>query len=237
MVDSTPIVLRDVNAWLAQEAAVLLARRDLPAGLFERIAQGAGGALARDQQLLSVYTASQEGPLQRWSAERVLSMTGRALDMGCGASFHGGAHPGLELVGMDLNWTMLARFPGARLLADAHDPPFLAESFDHVLLLNLLDSCREPYLVLQQADALLAPGGTLLISCAFAWQDSVTPRENRFDERFLLEFLSVRGYRHQGDSPLELDWPLHLGARTRHIHRTLALCAQKPARGAPAATD
>lgn len=227
MVDGAPIVLRDVDAWLREEAVSLLRRADLPGPTWERIVQGAGGPLQRDQRLLEVYAASQDGPLQRWTRERVGSLDGLGLDLGSGSASYGQPASG-SVVGMDLNWSLLARFPGRRLLADAHDPPFLPESFDAVLLLNLLDSCREPFLVLQQADALLKPGGRLLLSCAFAWQDEITPPASRLEERFLLGFLQLRGYTLEPQGLLELDWPLQIGPRTRHVHRALALDARKP---------
>lgn len=235
LIDGVPIVLRDVDAWLAQEAVGVLAREDLPAPVLERVVSGAGGALQRDRRLLEVYLASREGPLQDWARAQVAALRGFVLDMGAGAGMYGALPTEADLVGLDLNWTMLRRFPGRRVLADAHDPPFHAEQFDAVLLFNLLDSCREPFLVLQQADALLATGGTLILSCAFAWQDEITPRPQRLEEGFLLHFLRARGYVFEPGSPLDLDWPLQLSARTRHVHRTLALRARKNPVGASAA--
>lgn len=233
VVDGVPLVLRDLDAWLREEAVNLLAR-ELPAPVMARVAAGAGGPLARDRHLLEVYAQSQQGPLQDWARAAVAGLEGDALDMGCGAACYDPAGSGAAIIGMDVNISLLRRFRGRAVLGDVHDPPFLAESFDAVLLLNLLDSCREPFLALQQADALLRPGGRLLLSCAFAFQDGVTPPEHRFDERFLLQFLSLRGYTPGPDSPRELDWELRVGPRTRHLHRALALDARKPARGGAA---
>ena len=55
------------------------------------------------------------------------------------------------------------------LVADAHDPPFAADAFGSVVLVDLLDSVADPWIVLQQAEALLRPGGSLLI--AAPWCD------------------------------------------------------------------
>lgn len=232
VVDGVPIVLRDVDAWLQQEAVCLLARADLPVPVLERVARGAGGPLLRDRRLQEVYAASQQGPLQDWVRATVAALRGRVLDLGCGSAVYDPDSLDARVVGIELNWTLVRAWRGSAVLGDALDPPFLAESFDAVLLLNLLDSCREPFLALQQADALLAPGGTLVLSCAFAWQDAVTPPDQRFDETFLLRFLGGRGYEPAPGHPRELDWPLVIGPRTRHVHRALALVASRP--GKPA---
>ncbi len=61
------------------------------------------------------------------------------------------------------------------LLADATAPPFEAEVFPLVAALSVLDSTADPILFLGQADALLAPGGLLLLAQPWQWEPSVTP--------------------------------------------------------------
>ena len=57
------------------------------------------------------------------------------------------------------------------VLADAHDPPFRMETFDSISALNVIDSSRYPLTLLGQADAMLKPGGTLLLSAPYCWSD------------------------------------------------------------------
>ncbi len=63
------------------------------------------------------------------------------------------------------------------VLADVCEPPLPAEAFDIVLLLNVLDNARDPLLCLGQADALLKPGGRLVVTCPHAYQPHITPEE------------------------------------------------------------
>lgn len=221
VVEGTPIVLRDVDAWLQQEAPSLLCRADLPPPLLARLIAGAGGSLRRDLRLGEVYARSQRGPLQDWMRAQARAATGDTVDLGCGSAVY--QEP--RILGLDLNWALLRGYAGRRVLADACDPPFAAARFDTVLLFNLLDSCRDPFLLLQQADALVRPGGALVLSCAFAWQDEITPPRLQIDEAFLLGYLAHRGYTLAESQ--DLAWPLQVSARTRHEHRCLALVARR----------
>ncbi len=120
------------------------------------------------------------------------------------------------------------------MVGDAADPPFLAGAFRSVLLLNLLDSVRSPRIVLGQADALLAEGGWLVIACAFAFRDDLTPHGERFGPWDLLDALRGRGGRLA--LPLEhrvvrvdddLAWTLRPSERTLHRHRVLGIVSRK----------
>jgi SAM-dependent methyltransferase len=152
--------------------------------------------------------------VQAWLSE----LDGDLLDLGCGAGLHGDA----RVVGLDNDAASLRHYPGPRVLGDAHDPPWGPRSFDAVLLLNLLDSCRNPRLVLAQADTLLRATGVLLISCAFAFADHITDEHQRFTADQLLASLggdrSALGL--SFDYALEVhdpvSWRLRSGPRTVH---------------------
>jgi SAM-dependent methyltransferase len=60
------------------------------------------------------------------------------------------------------------------LLADIHNPPFKMESFDFISALNLIDSVRFPFTALGQMDAMLKPGGTLLLSSPYTWDAEIS---------------------------------------------------------------
>jgi SAM-dependent methyltransferase len=60
------------------------------------------------------------------------------------------------------------------LLADIHDPPFKMESFDFIAGLNLIDSVKRPLTALGQMDAMLKPGGRLLLSAPYVWDAEVS---------------------------------------------------------------
>jgi len=244
VVAGIPIVLADVASWAASEGLDAL-RADADPELLDLLLPP-GSAAARNRELARVYADAPRGPLVEWVDAELSRLGGLVLELGSGPG-----HPGT--VRVDLNHRLLragpspvelvpdARFedslavrPGVALCADAIDPPFPPECFDAVALVNLLDSCRDPGLALAQAEALLKPGGTLLITCAFAFGDP-TPLSRRFDETDLLRALSGEGDLggHALGSRVErvdddLEWILRISPRTRHVHRALALVARKP---------
>ncbi|MBI5535711.1 MAG: methyltransferase domain-containing protein [Deltaproteobacteria bacterium] len=69
------------------------------------------------------------------------------------------------------------------ICADALDPPMPHRAFDLVVLANLVDNVADPLTLLAEAQALLEPGGTLLIATPFAWQRNVTPPAARLEAR------------------------------------------------------
>ena len=211
VVDATSLVLPDLNSWLASEASSLLARGDLGAGLWSHLVDRVGGPVARDRDLAACYERSRQGELQDWAREVVAALPGPVLDIGCGA----GIHDRTDVIGMDLNWTLLQRFAGSKVLADALNPPFRAASFGAVTAFNLLDSCRDPWIALQQAAALVAPEGALVITCAFAWRDDITPLPRQLQASQVDDLLARWGFSVETG---ERQWVLHPSPRSQHIH-------------------
>jgi SAM-dependent methyltransferase len=60
------------------------------------------------------------------------------------------------------------------LAGNAIDPPFISESFDLVSSLNLLDNIKSPAVLLGQLNALLCPGGVLILSSPYNWRLDIT---------------------------------------------------------------
>jgi len=232
VVDGVPIVFRDVDGWLAGEGAEALRRADLPDAVTRRILAGAGGALARNTSLVDVYERSRRGPLQDWLRAEVGALKGAVLEIGAGL----GATDRPDIVALDHNLALVRRHAGIRVCGDAADPPFGPASFDAVVLANVLDSTADPAIVLAQADALLRPGGTLVVTCAYAFSDTITPPARRFGPEALLAALD--GQAPFGPWPLHhhivratdgIEWPLALGERLRHVHAVHAVISRKAA--------
>ncbi|MFN7143832.1 MAG: methyltransferase domain-containing protein [Myxococcota bacterium] len=230
VVDGVPLLFRDLDGWLAGEGAEALRRSDLPSAVTERIVAGAGGALARNDALVDVYARSRDGELQDWLRRVMGALSGDVLEMGAGL----GACERSDVVALDHNLALVRRHPGRRVCGDAADPPFLPEQFDAVVLANVLDSCADPGLVLGQANALLKPGGTLVVTCAYAFQDAITPRSRRFAPSDLAAALDGRGALGGYGLPHRLvedvdaiPWPLRVSGRLRHVHAVHALISRK----------
>ncbi|MFT7583489.1 MAG: SAM-dependent methyltransferase [Myxococcota bacterium] len=70
--------------------------------------------------------------------------------------------------------------PGVTVVcADLLDPPLFPEVADIAIAMNVIDNVIEPVGLLGQLDAILKPGGLLIISSPFAWQDVYTKPENQ----------------------------------------------------------
>lgn len=175
---------------------------------------------------VAMYRRSTAGPLQAW-LRRVVPAG--ALELGSGVGVRA------DSALLDADPGMLRAAPNAvRVCADVHDPPFPPASFEAVVLANVLDSVADPLLVLQQAVALLAPGGLLIVTCAYAFRADITPEAAWFTPAALRRGL---GAVEAGVLALEarrtLDWPLRVGPRLRHVYRCDALvfraCGPVPA--------
>lgn len=229
VVDGCAVVLRDLEGWLATEGADLLARRDLPA--FGWLAALAGGSLARTERLRALYAASTEGELQTWLRRVARELPGPVLEAGSGI----GALGRDDVVAIDLCFGLVAAHPTEqRVCGDLGDPPFLASAFSSVVLANVLDSARDPGLILAQADALLARGGTLVVTCPFAFDPAITARASWFTAEDLVAGLTGQrpflGYALEYDIVERhdrLEWPLAVSDRLRHRHQALAVVARK----------
>ena len=236
VVDGVPIVLRDLDAFLASEGPVLLARQDLDPALQDTLMLGSGGALARSLRLCRVYAGSPESALTVWLRGEVgrahAEGRGPVLEIGCGRGISA------RSVGLDWNFALLRQHRGARICADAHDPPLIGGSFGTVVLANVLDSCRDPHLILAQAAGLLAPGGRLVCTCAFAFDDAITAPAHRFSEEELPAALDGGPWPWPLGLRLvdrqEFVWELQVSPRTLHRHRAMALVAERAAAQEPA---
>lgn len=242
VIDGVPVVLTELRQWADSEGVSALRRRDLAREVVDLVATDA--ATRRDRLLLSAYRDAPSSPLSGWVSNALAEATTPILEIGAGMG-HAGT------IRLDLNLSLLTAGPpvpslvdgpdgvmlaaGAAIVADATDPPFLASSFATVMVLNVLDSCRDPALVLAQSDALVAPGGQLIVGCAYAFAAGVTSEEFWFDEGELRDALvgtsPFRGYpldcRLVGE-PQDLAWELPVGPRTRHVHRVQVLVARRP---------
>jgi len=159
VIDGVPIVLRNSDTWTPET--------------------GDDAALTR------IFGHRDTGPLGDRVDAVVRRCDGDILDMGCGG---GALYQRRDVTAIDWSLAMARAHGPSACVADAADPPFEPARFDAVLLLNLLDTCANPRLVLAQADALLRRGGTLVVSCPYAWTDRA-PVQERFSADELLAAL------------------------------------------------
>lgn len=242
IIDNIPVLLTDLAGWAASEGADALRDRRISAELLPLLV-GADSASARNMALVEVYRTSPPSPYTRWLKSTITRLPGLVLEVGAGIGHR-------NTVRLDLNLALLRAgakaipptegpqgvtlAAGGAVVANAADPPFLAEAFDAVVLSNLIDSCRDPFTALAQSDALVKPGGTLVITCAYAFQDAITPVDARFSPEQLDR--ALRGTEFFGPYPIgsrrseevqERRWTLRVSDRTHHVHRVECSVARK----------
>ena len=111
---------------------------------------------------------------------------------------------------------------------DALDPPLIPKSYDRVVALNLLDSVRAPRQLLTVIDGLCAPGGEIIVSSPYAWQDGIVEEAERFggaDPAAALADHLRGGYQILEDT--DVSWTLRRDARTEVSYRVHYLRARK----------
>ncbi len=206
LVDGIPVVARDPDALLASEDP---------------------GSAAR----AAVYARSREGPLQDWLREVV---TAGALELAGGL----GVRDDTVVVDMSLAMLRAGRAGlgsgragrGARICADLLDPPFLPASFEMVVLANVLDVIEAPLLAFQQAVALLAQGGRLVVTCPYAFTNGGHNgcRLEPFPPAALhAGFGAVEAGILALVTARERDWPLRTTDRLTQVHRTDAVIFER----------
>jgi SAM-dependent methyltransferase len=200
--DGVPLVVADGEAYLAAVADELTAPLDaLPYAAIQHLARylphvgrpraplrrAIAGALARHAPRrvgLAFEAGCSVGPDLRTLARRAdhviacdawlaplraarALLAGEAVPVPVrdeGRTFHWAPEP-LLLPRVD-NVTLLA--------ANALDPPLSAETVDIALAVNLLDNVPAPLTLLGQLDAVLKPGGLLVLASPFHWVDAIT---------------------------------------------------------------
>lgn len=179
--------------------------------------------------LASVYLQAPPSPFSTWLAAEVARAPRPVVELGSGLGHD-------ATIAVDTNLALL-RARGQRgnsVCADALDPPFLAGFAGTVVLANVLDSCRDPFTLVAQADALLRPGGRMIVGCAYAFQETVTPRAGWFTEadlRGAFTGMPFGGYEISCKLDEEipaLEWRLRLSQRTEHRHDVHVLVGVKP---------
>lgn len=116
----------------------------------------------------------------------------RVLDAGAGQGrfeeeFAHTQYVGVDLAVGDIDWD----YTGLDAISDLVKLPFGQETFDVVVLTQVLEHVPEPFLVLQEITRLLKPKGRLLLSVPQSWHQHQKPhdyfRYTSFGLRYLFE--------------------------------------------------
>jgi ubiquinone/menaquinone biosynthesis C-methylase UbiE len=100
-----------------------------------------------------------------------ITTNGRMLDVGCGDRWVERCLPSnTDYVGLDYPTTISKGYAGkADVFADGQCLPFASNSFDTVILMDVLEHLPAPDLAISEAWRILKPGGILLIQVPFLY--------------------------------------------------------------------
>ena len=130
---------------------------------------------------------------------------GRVLDIGCGRQpLKEHITPACDYISMDYPSTAGAYNALPAVLGDAMQLPFAGETFDTVVLLEVIEHLPLPLLALQEAFRILKPNGTIILSTPFIYPIHDAPYDYQRWTRHGIEELSK-------NSQLDIDKLYPLG--------------------------
>jgi SAM-dependent methyltransferase len=162
------------------------------------------------------------------------ALTGEVLDVGCGRKPYRTLIPATRYVGLDIDSPVTRTLGAADVYYEGGRFPFPDESFDGVLCSEVLEHIFAPEEFLGEIHRVLRPGGRLLLTVPFVWDEHEQPhdfaRYTSFGLRAVLEragFAIIEqrksGANARAVAQLAAAW-LYKVTRTRH--RVLNLAAQ-----------
>ncbi len=104
-------------------------------------------------------------------------LTGEVLDVGCGQKPYRKFIPAMRYVGMEIATTIDDAPRVADVYYDGRTFPFPNETFDAVLCSQVFEHVFTPASFLAEIHRVLRPGGTLLLTVPFVWDEHEQPRD------------------------------------------------------------
>jgi SAM-dependent methyltransferase len=129
--------------------------------------------------------------LWREMDELAHSLTGEVLDVGCGSKPYRALVPAARYVGLDVDSPFTRKAGMADVFYDGRTFPLADASFDGVICSEVLEHVFTPEIFLGEIHRVLRPGGRLLLTVPFVWDEHEQPhdfaRYSSFGLRALLE--------------------------------------------------
>ena len=144
--------------------------------------------------LVNPYYFARNG-LHRGLAEFFPGLHGRVLDVGCGRKPYRHLVPAADYVGLELDTPELRGLGAADLYYTGGSFPVQAASFDAVICSQVLEHIFTPADFLGEIRRVLRPGGSLLLTTPFAWDEHSQPHDfGRYSSFGLAHVLQQAGF-------------------------------------------
>lgn len=144
--------------------------------------------------LVNPYYFARRG-LYLGLAEFFPSLHGRVLDVGCGRKPYRHLVPVGEYVGLELDTLELRDLGAADLYYSGGSFPVPDASFDAVICSQVLEHIFTPMDFLEEIRRVLRPGGSLLLTTPFAWDEHSQPDDfGRYSSFGLVHLLRNSGF-------------------------------------------
>jgi len=134
------------------------------------------------------------------------SIGGRLLDVGCGTKPYEDVFLVSEYVGLDIDSPVARQRGIADYFYGGKVFPFAAESFDAVLCNQVLEHVFNPDEFLAEIQRVLRPGGQLLLTVPFVWDEHEQPYDYaRYSSYGLTALLEKQGFKIKSHNKLLAD--------------------------------
>lgn len=139
--------------------------------------------------------------LQAAMRDAALGLSGRLLDVGCGTKPYRSLFEVSEYVGLEIDSPVARQRGVADVFYAGREFPFESASFDTVLCNQVLEHVFNPDEFLREIERVLRPGGKLLLTVPFVWDEHEQPwdyaRYSSFGLKALLEKNGLRVVSHR----------------------------------------
>lgn len=133
--------------------------------------------------------------LVREMADWLAAMHGDVLDVGCGRKPYRHLVPASHYVGADLDTAELREIGAADIFYDGGKIPVADQSFDSVLCSQVFEHIFTPAEFLAELHRVLRPGGELVLTTPFVWDEHSQPYDfGRYSSFGLCHLLETNGF-------------------------------------------